>query len=366
MYKNGVEMLNYKMKGLSLFSSAGVAELRLNKYINFVLANELLAIRGKVHEFWHPNAEMICGDITNESIKDKIISNSISKGVDFILATPPCQGVSLIGKNKRNDQFINDNRNFLIFHALDIVDIIKPNIVVIENVDRFAKMFFPYNGGMHSILEILKLKYDGVYNIDCTIYNSADYGVPQARKRLIIVLFKNGYEFITPKKVEKHVTVREAIGNLPSLESGETSNIKHHNSRIHTQDHISFMQHTPTGKSAFQNEHFFPMKKDGTRIIGYPYTYKRIDWDRPAPTITMRSDAISATHTVHPGRLLSNGLYSDARVLSLRELFILSSMNPDIDLPDFASDSQIRHIIGEAVPPLLMEQICKNIKKIKE
>lgn len=354
------------MKGLSLFSSAGVAELNLNKYINFVLANEILPIRAKVHEFWHPKAETICGDITHDSIKEKIIDDSISKGVDFILATPPCQGVSLIGKNKRNEQFLNDHRNFLIFDALDIVDNIKPNVVVIENVERFAKMFFPYNKGMYCILDILKMKYKGIYKINSNVYNTADYGVPQARKRLIIVLCKEGYEFINLKKVEKHITVREAIGNLPSIESGQTTNIKHHNSRLHTKEHISFMKHTPTGKSAFQNNRFFPKKKDGSKITGYPYTYKRIDWDRPAPTITMRSDAISSTHTVHPGRLLSNGFYSDARVLSLRELFILSSIDPDIELPDFASDSQLRYIIGEAVPPLLMMKICKNIKKIKQ
>ena len=59
------------MIGLSLFASAGVAELNLSKYINFVLANELLPIRSKVHEFWHPHAEMICGDITNETIKSQ-------------------------------------------------------------------------------------------------------------------------------------------------------------------------------------------------------------------------------------------------------------------------------------------------------
>lgn len=355
-------MSNKRMTGLSLFASAGVAELNLSPYINFVLANELLPIRGKVHEFWHPNAEMICGDITDDTIKQTLIDKSIINNVNFILATPPCQGVSLIGKNKRNEQFLKDSRNFLIFHALEIVDAIQPNVVVIENVDRFAKMHFPYNEGLHSIEDILHMKYDGTYTISSKIYNAADYGVPQARKRLIIVLCKKGYKFSEPDKIAKHVTVEEAIGDLPSLESGETTSIKHHSARVHTDSHILCMQHTPTGKSAFQNDVHYPKKKDGTRITGYPYTYKRIDWDRPAPTITMRSDAISATHTVHPGRLLPNGLYSDARVLTLRELFILSSINPDIDIPDFASDSQIRHIIGEAVPPLLMEAICKNIK----
>lgn len=356
--------LSNKFTGLSLFSSAGVAELNLNPYIDFVVANELLPIRAKVHEFWHPQAEMICGDITDTTVKKSIIKESINKNVNFVLATPPCQGVSLIGKNKRNVQFIKDSRNFLIFHALEIIDEISPNVVVIENVDRFVKMQFPYKNDFADIETILKDKYSEIYNVNIKIYNAADYGVPQARKRVIIVLTKEGFSFIEPQKVDKQVTVMDAIGSLPSLESGQSSDLKHHFAREHTKEHVLYMQHTPTGKSAFQNDVFYPQKKDGTRITGYPYTYKRIDWDRPAPTITMRSDTISTTHTVHPGRLLPNGLYSDARVLTLRELFILSSLNPDIDLPDFASQSQIRYIIGEAVPPLLMEAICKNIRKV--
>lgn len=348
--------------GLSLFASAGIAEMNLGRYVNFILGNELMPLRSRVHEFWHPRTEMICGDITSDVIKESLITKSIAGKVDFILATPPCQGVSLIGKNKRNSQWIEDPRNFLIFHALEIVDRLRPKVVVIENVDRFAKVFFPYKGGFNSLTEILLDRYSDVYNITSNIYNSADYGVPQARKRLIIVMTRGNVSFSKPLPCDHQITVAEAIGDLPSLESGETSNLKHHNARVHTPAHIEYMRNTPTGKSAFQNEVYYPRKADGTRIIGYPYTYKRIDWDKPAPTITMRSDIISSTHTVHPGRPLGNGLYSDARVLTLRELFILSSINPDIDLPVFASQNQIRYMVGEAVPPLLMEAICKNIK----
>lgn len=352
-----------KFIGLSLFSSAGVAELDLYPYIDFRIANELLPIRCKVHKFWHPQTEMIEGDITNDTVKNAIIEKAIEQKVNFVLATPPCQGVSLIGKNKRNEQFIQDARNFLIFHALEIIDKIKPDVVVIENVDRFIKMAFPYKDGMFNIEQVLNDKYQGRYDIDLSIYNAADYGVPQSRKRMIAVMCNRSCTFKKPTIHEHQITVREAIGELPSLEAGENSDLKNHNARMHISSNIEVMKHTPTGKSAFQNDIFYPRKPDGTRITGYPYTYKRIDWDKPAPTITMRSDIISSTHSVHPGRPLGNGLYSDARVLSLRELFILSSMNPDIDVPCFASDGQIRHIIGEAVPPLLMAAICKGIKR---
>lgn len=354
----------FRFKGLSLFSSAGVAELNLSPYISFAVANELIPYRAEVHKFWHPNANMHCGDITDPEVKQSIIDDSRRNGVNFVLATPPCQGVSLIGKNKRNEQFIKDPRNYLIFHALDVVDALDPDVVVIENVDRYVKLFFPYKDGMYSVEHILHDKYDGHYNIDVHIYNAADYGVPQSRRRVIMVMWKDGFLFSTPEKVKKQITVREAIGDLPSLESGQSSSLKHHHARKHTDEHVEYMRHTPTGKSAFQNEVYYPRKADGTRITGYPYTYKRIDWDKPSPTITMRSDTISATHTAHPGRPLGNGLYSDARVLTLRELFILSSVDPDIDLPDNASESQIRYIIGEAVPPLLMESIIMNIKKL--
>lgn len=354
------------LTGLSLFASAGIAEMNLAQYANIVLANELLPIRAKVHKYWHSNAEMICGDITDATIKDELVSKSLEKNINLILATPPCQGVSLIGKNKRNAQWLKDERNYLIFHALDIIDQVSPDVIVIENVDRFTKVLFPFEEEMLNIETILLRKYGNSYSIKSAIYDSADYGVPQARKRLIIVLTRNEYSFDIPSKNSHRISVEEAIGHLPSLESGETSNLKHHNARVHTPEHIEIMRHTPTGKSAFQNEVYYPRKKDGSRIIGYPYTYKRIDWDRPAPTITMRSDTISSTHTVHPGRPLGNGLYSDARVLTLRELFILSSINPDIDLPEFASNSQIRYMVGEAVPPKLMEAIFNNIIKSRK
>lgn len=354
-----------RMKGLSLFASAGIAEMNLAKCgIDIKVANELLPIRAKVHEFWHPNAKMICGDITNLELKKNIIDASKKAKIDFVLATPPCQGVSLVGKNKTNDDMLKDPRNFLIFHAFELIDALNPKVIMIENVDRFLTMKFPFDDSFYNIEYIVRKKYGDKYKININVYNAQDYGVPQSRKRLIIVMTNNEYVFNEPKK-EKILTVKDAIGYLPSLESGETSTIKNHNARNHTKDQVLWMQHTPTGHSAFENEVYFPQKKNGDKLKGYSATYKRIEWDKPAPTITMRNDAISSQSNVHPGRLLPNGLYSDARVLTLRELFILSSINPDIDVPEFASDSQIRYMIGEAVPPKLIESVAKNIKEVK-
>lgn len=354
-----------KINGLSLFSSAGIAEMNLKKCgINIKIANELIPIRAKTHEFWHKECQVICGDITESSIKNRIINLSQKNKVKFILATPPCQGVSLIGKNKSNNDMLKDPRNFLIFQVFDIIDELQPDIILIENVDRFLNMKFPFEGDLYNIEYIIRKKYSKNYSINVKIYNSQYYGIPQSRKRVIIVMTNDNYIYTEPAK-EQLITVKDAIGDLPSLESGEKSNLKNHYARKHTTNQVLWMRHTPSGHSAFENKIFYPQKPNGEKLKGYFATYKRIDWDKPCPTITMRNDAISSQSNVHPGRKLENGLYSDARVLTLRELFILSSIDPDIDIPPFASDSQIRYMVGESVPPRLIEVIVKNIKEVK-
>ncbi len=355
--------MSKKFKVLSLFASAGIAEFGFDKKrFDIVLANELLPIRSYVHNEWHPSTEVICGDITNNDIKANIIRKSKEKNIDFIFATPPCQGVSLIGKNKSNEQMINDNRNYLIFHTFDVVDSLEPKIVLIENVARFFSIKYPIEGKMRSIKEILQEKYSDNYLIKCDIFDAADYGVPQHRERAIIRMYKKDYLWDEPKK-SKQITVREAIGDLPSLESGEISELKNHYARKHSADNVLWMKHTATGKSAVENENFYPKKKNGERIKCYKASYKRLEWDKPAPTITMRNDCIASQSNVHPGRQMNDGTYSDARVLTLREIFILSSINPDLNIPNGVSDIQIRHFVGEAVPPKLIQSVLSGLKE---
>jgi DNA (cytosine-5)-methyltransferase 1 len=121
------------------------------------------------------------------------------------------------------------------------------------------------------------------------------------------------------------------------------------------------MRNTPTGKSAFENKVFFPKNKDGTRIRGYQSSYRRIRWDEPSPTITIRNDAISSQRNVHPGRKLIDGTYSDARVLTILELIILNSLPTDWQLPNDTPELLIRKCIGESIPPLMIKKIVRGI-----
>lgn len=343
------------MKAMSLFACSGVGETYLEEIgVNVVIANELLKDRAEIYKYRFPKTEMIVGDIKDK--KEELISKAKSAGIELLLATPPCQGMSNIGKR----DYQGDERNYLIFDVFDIIDQIKPKYILIENVPKFLDMYYPYKGEIKSLKEILDIKYSEYYEIIPGVFNAKDYGVPQSRKRAILRLCKKGLKWNDPPK-EKEITLREAIGYLPSIESGEKTDIKWHWGPKHSDRHIEWLKHTPSGQSAFDNEVYYPKRKDGQRISGYHNTYRRLDWDKPCPTRTMKSGSVSGSNNCHPGRLQSDGTYSDARCLSLLELFIVSSLPKDLDLPDGISENLIRDIVGEGVPPRMLEAFIKEI-----
>ena len=140
---------------------------------------------------------------------------------------------------------------------------------------------------------------------------------------------------------------------------------KWHQPRVHVWRNVEVMMHTPTGKSARQNPIYFPKKANGDMVGGAPRTYMRMDWEKAAPTITMFNHTISSFQNVHPGRQLEDGLYSDARVLSIFEMLRVMSLPDDWNIPDWAEESLIRKVIGEGIPPLAVKRIVGNIPILK-
>lgn len=346
------------LKGVSLFSSAGLAEYYLKDIgINILVANELLEERANLYQMQHPETKMICGDILKDEIFNQIMKNS-PENLDFLLASPPCQGMSVAGKNRNQKQMQEDKRNLLIFKVMDFIKLKQPSYIFIENVPNFLKLKFSFENENLDIVQILMRSFKD-YKIEAEIYNAADFGVAQIRKRAIIKMYKNNLEWKSPKK-EKMKSVQEVIGYLPSLEAGEKSSIKWHFARKHSAEHIKCLKHTKTGESALNNPIFYPTN-NGKKIKAYNTTYKRIKWDEPAPTITIRNDAISSQHNVHPGRLKKDGTYSDARVLTPLELMLLSSLPQEWSIPDDTPELLIRRCIGECIPPLLVKKIVLGI-----
>jgi DNA (cytosine-5)-methyltransferase 1 len=267
---------------------------------------------------------------------------------------------TIAGKNRTLKEMLKDDRNHLIFKTIDFIKIKKPDYVLIENVPNFLKLKLPFKGKLLILLDILNILFDSLYNIEAKILDASDFGVPQKRNRAIIKMSKKGLVWKWPTK-QKPITVKQAIGHLPSLEPNQVSNIPWHFSRKHSPEHILWMKHTPTGKSAFENKTNFPKKNNGDKIKSYMTTYRRIKWDEPAPTITMRNDAISSQLNVHPGRKLKDGSYSDPRVLTPLELIILSSLPKNWDIPKDTPEILIRKCLGESVPPLLLKKVISGI-----
>lgn len=351
-------MLKERICGISMFSGAGVAETYLADInIDIQLANELVPVRADYYKHFYPDVEMVVGDIQSHDIYDLYLSKAKALNPKFLLATPPCQGMSSLGKKN----YADDKRNNLIFSVLNIVDELDLDVIVIENVPKFLKLQFPYKGGFARITEILKDKYGGVYNIQECEVNAKDYGVAQSRPRAILLLYKECVSWELPDTMPE-ITLREAIGHLPSLKNGECSDILYHSCLNHSDMQIECLSHTPEGCSAMNNPVYFPKKADGEKVSGFHNTYKRMRWDAPCPARATNSGLMSGHNNVHPGRLQPDGTYSDARVLSLLELFIVSSLPTDWNLPVGYKDSFVRTVIGEAIPPLLLKNILSTLE----
>lgn len=372
-----------KLNGLSLFANVGVAETYLDELgIEIKVANELEPKRAKFYSHLYPKTNMIIGDITDEKIRKVIVLESKKNNVDFIIATPPCQGMSLAGKM---DKF--DKRNQLIYYAIEVIKKIKPKYILLENVPQLLRTKIKVDNVIISIPEYIHKELDDYYNFaDENIVSAKDYDVPQMRKRNIFLLSRKDMNYVwqVPKK-KKIITLREAIYDLPSvdplLKEGLEETLKlfpdflikkenaekvsrFHRPPMHAKKHVVAMMHTPSGCTAFDNKIFYPKKDDGTRVNGHYNTYRRFEWDKPARTITQNNGVISSLCCVHPGKsYVKNGevLYSDPRCLTLYELFIVFSLPKDWNVPDWADERFIRRVVGEGIPPMLIKNIVAEL-----
>ena len=354
------------MNALSLFSNVGFGELYFKDVgVNVLIANELLKERCEFYSELHPEVNMICGDITEDHIKEKIyeaLPNSCineSDGIDLIIATPPCQGMSKANATKKEE----DCRNSLICHAMDVFNDMLPSYMLIENVPDLVNTYIKVDGNAIKIIDYINSRLPYPFKKVYDVLDAKHYNTPQSRKRFIGLISKYG-EWVHPAPSEELISVRQAIGHLPSLESGEKSLHPWHYAKKHNERHVLWMKNTPTGKTAFDNKKHYP-QKDGRIIKGFRTTYKRMRWDHPAPSVTMCNGAVSSQNNVHPGSKTTNGFYTDARVLSIMELAILCGIPEDYLDKYFNTkytEGFLRKVLGECFPPTMSREIIKNIK----
>ena len=381
-----------KLTYISLFSSAGVGcyGFKMEDF-ECIATNELIERRLNVQKANNKckyESGYICGDITLSDTK-KLLFDEIDKwkkidkidNVDVVIATPPCQGISVANLKKKNEI----NRNSLIIESIKIIHEIKPKFFVFENVAAFLKTAcIDVDDEVKSIEEAINYNLSNDYVIMSRVLNFKDYGSNSSRTRTLVIGVKNDYQnFISPidlfPKKHRVKTLKSVIGKMKRLnEFGEIDqNDIYHFFRIYPEHMRNWIHDLKEGESAFDQKD--DNKKphtivDGKIKINAQKTgdkYKRQYWDKVAPCIHTRNDQLASQNTIHP---------EDDRVFSIRELMKIMTIpdsfkwtNDDINEINKLSyqekrkflkkeEINIRQSIGEAVPTEIFRQIAANIK----
>lgn len=292
-------------------------------------------------EFINKNIE----DVTGKEVKHLLRGYDVK----ILAGCAPCQPFSRHQKDKKNRQKHKDWK--LLYQFGRLVDEVRPHIVSMENVPELAneKVF-------QDFVDILKkLGYFVTYNI----VNAADYGVPQRRKRLLLLASrKKKIEFIPPTHI-KPVTVRNIIGNLPKVEAGVDNYIDNLHVTASLSDiNIKRIQHSRQGGTWRDWPDDLVLKchrKDSGKT--YASVYGRMKWDDVSPTITTQFTGYGTGRFGHPDQ---------DRALTLREGAMLQTFPQNYSFVPNGEKVILKNVakhIGNAVPPRLGEIIGLSIIK---
>lgn len=320
---------------MDLFAGAGGMSLGFdNAGFKNLLAVEFNKDFAETYKKNFPRHNLIVDDIKNVTEKQiyDIIKN---EKVDVIIGGPPCQGFSIAGNIGRN--FIDDDRNRLFKEFVRFVKIIKPRVFVLENVAAMER----HNKGK-TIKEIVSSFKEIGYDIKYKVLNAVNYGVPQERRRIFIVgtLGENNFEY--PQEINKTVTVKDAIDDLPKLENGETSEIPNHTAMKHSAQMLEKMSYVSDGGNRNDiPESLRPKSGDSRKYIRY---------NSKKPSFCVTGDMRKIFH------------YSQNRALTCRELARLQTF-PD-SFVFLGNTGKVQQQIGNAVPVLLASKIALQVKEV--
>ena len=382
-----------KLSYISLFSSAGIGcyGFKLEGF-ECIATSELIEKRLAIQRYNNKclkNDGYIFGDITDNDTKNKIFStieswNNQTKnaGIDVVIATPPCQGMSVANHKKSKNEII---RNSLVIEAINLIQKINPRFFILENVPAFMKTLCCENDSPKTISETIFSKLSKQYEYIDDIINFKTYGANSSRNRaLVIGVRKDMLDDISPIELfpdySEEKTLFDVIGNLPELKQfGEISDTDiYHSFREYKLHMREWVMGLGEGQSAFENTDITKIPhqiKNGTRVIHASKNgdkYKRQTWNKTAPCVHTRNDILSSQNTIHP---------RDDRVFSIRELMYMmnipdsfqwsdkpiSALN-ELPIPEkkiFLKENElnIRQCIGEAVPTIILQQIARKIKE---
>ncbi len=352
------------LKAVDLFCGCGGASLGLKQAgcrIAAAVDNDPIACKTFAENV---GVEPFCRDLrTFDGHQILEMSGKRKDDIDLVVGCPPCQGFSSLRRTRYPNG--DDPRKDLISVFLERVKEIQPRGVIFENVPGIIR-----GEGLGYFQSYLAQMRQMGYETSWKLVNAADYGVPQFRRRVVALSVRDAVGLppfpprthSNPEKASGDLlpwkTVRDAIGNLPPLEAGEShSSIPNYVARNHSLRVLEIIKNIPKNggsRRSLPSELWLPchMKLRKTKGRGAESVYGRMSWENPSPTITCRCTTPSSGRFIHP---------EQDRAITLREAARLQSFTDDSKFPSVFVWSE--RLIGNAVPPILMPPLVTSYKE---
>ena len=346
---------------IDLFSGAGGFSIGFTKAgFNPLLSVDFNPNVAATHNENFSQIPFIEGNLSDKEIQNKIINKYSNKDIGVIVGGPPCQGFSMFGKrrfiNTKNYNPANDKRNDLIFSYINIVSSLQPRWFVMENVPGFANL----DSGRFLIKVIDCFKKIGYKNIEWQILNAAEYGVPQLRKRLVVIGNRTGHIIPWPKRKffkdpedwqKPFRTVGEVITDLSLKSSYENQTchipMKHKPLLVERYKYIEEGSRLDIDKLPKHLKKGYRTDK----VKNYSHIFKRLHRNKPSLTMVPGHNAFP----IHPWL---------NRSLTVREAARIQTFPDELEFKGSRQEQCIQ--VGNAFPPLLAESIANNIQKAEK
>jgi len=344
------------MKAIDLFAGVGGLSLGFSQAgFEIVYANEYDKSIADAFAKNHPNTIVDSTDIRD--INFEKVFRKFENKVDVVMGGPPCQGFSQKGKRIG----INDERNFMFQQFVKVVEIVKPEFFILENVPNILSA----EGGYFKD-EIIKVFRKLGYDVKAKVLKAEKFGVPQTRRRAVFLGRKGKLNFELPDGNGKKTTVNEALSDLPPLKSGEGNKEQKYSTAP-----CNAFQKLMRCKSKIVKNHFATKhnkkalerlslisvngtKEDLPKHLRtkslHSGTWSRLKPDGFARTITTRFDTPSSGQFTLP--------FQD-RCITVREAARLQSFPDNFIFHGNKSNQMLQ--VGNAVPPMMAYEIAKAI-----
>lgn len=332
-----------KLTAVDLFCGVGGLSVGLQEagfsVIGAVDVSEL-AVEG--YRTNHPETVVWRQNIRSLSPKVVMERLEVSAGqLDLLAGCPPCQGFSTM-RTLRRGTSVEDKRNSLVAQFGRYADALRPRALLMENVP----------GLQHEpVLERLVMRLEKLgYSVTTGVRDAAEYGVPQRRRRFVLIgmLRSQSTSFADP--ISSALTVRDALEGLPPPEESDDPLHNHGEKRTRRiRNLIADIPHDGGGQKDLPRRRRLRCHK---RSNGFFDVYGRMAWDKPSPTITSGCINPSKGRFLHPDQ---------DRAITLREAALLQSFPPDYQIPLSAGKYKAADLIGNAIPPAFVASHARPI-----